>query len=73
MQTVTKLLLFAMFAIAARYETENFISSGNDAMNVQQDAGRQYAMSARRLLSMLHSTFCKSNKLIASYRYRLRR
>ena len=46
MQSVTKLLLLAMFAFGARYAPDEFADGGDKAR-----AGDQFATDARRLLS----------------------
>ena len=53
MQTVTKLLLLAMFAFAARYTPQNALQSttGTDEAKQRLEAGHQYMLDARRLLS----------------------
>lgn len=50
MQTVTKLLLLAMFAFAARYAPHAQAAARNPDMQ-RLEAGHQYALDARKLLS----------------------
>lgn len=63
MQTVTKLLLLAMFAFAARYAPRNALQgiTGTDEAKQRLEAGHEYTLEARRLLSeslRLREVFC---------------
>ena len=52
MQRVTKLLLLAMFAFAARYlPPEESVQTPGNPSNLLMQAGMEYATDARRLLS----------------------
>lgn len=55
-QTVTKLLLLAMFAFAARYSDDENLAGGSSTEKEGLEAGHQYATDARRLLSTLCSS-----------------